>query len=225
MTLGVFFLERFVKGARRKQSDTKTRSYDHEFNPDALKMLKKREILGRARSANLVPLDYNLSTQAAALEQEFQEERRWNPLLETTPPEAWLCAEILPFIREVRSNVDVDDRLLSEAVQLRVQQHTKKSQSSKDELVTTIEPYIPVVKKLFVDLFDRTKSLRQILGLRRGSYDVREITTTRKPTTKRETIFLRGLGEQWSNRRIAKSLDEEGVKPRSTEYRSFLELA
>jgi hypothetical protein len=64
--------------------------YDAEFAPQLINTLKKREILGQANPAQLVPLRYNMSTEG--MEKKFQGERAKNPLLATAPPEAWTAA-------------------------------------------------------------------------------------------------------------------------------------
>jgi hypothetical protein len=130
------------------------KSNDAEFESAVLATLKKRDILGRANPAQLALLDYNLRTEAEGFEQEFQESRQRNPLLETTAPEAWIAAEIVPKIREVRSNVDVAEEVLSEAVQkyllYRSKTDTPSEVDDEQKLHTTIQKFIPVYSAGFV---------------------------------------------------------------------------
>lgn len=195
-----------------------TKLYDAEFAPGVLRMLKKRAILGRANAAQLACLNYNLGTEALAIAGRFQDERKRNPLLETTPPEAWIAAEVSPLIQEVRSNIDVDEELLSEAIQEYLRpwgpRNTGQTNGDEQKLHTTIEPYVPVLKKLLFDLYDRAKSLRAILGLRRHIYRVRDLVAQTRPSSRREGIMLQGIQQGWTNQRVARALDEAGITPR-----------
>ncbi len=201
------------------------RFYDAEFSPGILTMLKEREILSRANFAQGCILIYNLATEAELLVRRFTEERKANPVLETTRPEAWIAAQIVPSIREIRPNIDTDDAVMSKAVQENLCRFTPtKGLLDHDEqtLCTTIEPYRPYMERLFLDLFDRSKSLRAILGLRRTVYGVRNFDLQGKPFSRLEDIILRGLIEQRKPRLIAITLDEAGLKPRR--YKSYVHM-
>jgi hypothetical protein len=207
--------------------------HDAEFNVAILKVLKKRDILGEANLALLIPLTYNIWTDVDRMEQKFQGERKSNPLLETTPAEAWICAQIMPFIQEVRQNADIDERILSRAIQEYFQRNASGHINADDadglQLCTTIEPYLSAAKDLLDDICDRRKSLREIFGLRPGAYSIREAFSRRIPGSKREALILRGLREKWGNPRIARELDEKGVKPKNRntnnkDYRSYRDM-
>ncbi len=205
-----------------------TKSYDAEFGADPLNELKKRDILARANPVHYVPLIENLHRMVEAMEQKFQEERKPNPLLETTAPEAWIAAEIMPFVKEVRANADIDDQLLSKALQKYMQRGTKAHPISgpdgEEELHTTIEPYLSALRELVTAVCDRRKSLRRILRLSPGAYTIREALIPRKPASRRETIFLQGVRDNWPNHRIAKELDDKGLKPSNKDYKSYKEM-
>ena len=96
---------------------------------------------------------------------------------------------------------------------------------NEQALYTTIEPYRLCLETLFLDLFERTKSLRSILGLRRATYSMRDLGRDAKPFTRLQNIFLQGVKEQWSNRRIAIALDEAGLRPRSPDrFKSYVHM-
>jgi hypothetical protein len=202
--------------------------YDFEFGAECIRELKRRDLLGSSNSAHCVVLTYNLFTIAEEMEQRFQNERKINPLFETTAPEAWISAEILPFVKEVRAKVLMDDRLLYEGLQRYMRSVARPRpfpRPDDDEpLLTTIRPYIPAIKKLLVDVCDRCKSLHGILRLPANAYTVGEALAQRRPTTERQEIFLRGIRERWPNHRIAKELDDKGARPRSQDYRYYTEM-
>src|ERR1700682_641304 len=202
--------------------------YDFEFGAAPLRDLKKREVLASSNPVHFVPLIYNLLTKAEGMEQEFQRERKANPLLETTSPEIWIVAEIMPFVKEVRENADVHDRLLSNALQRYLRRQAKpklRPRPDDDEpLLTTIESYVPALKKLLIAVCDRGKSLREILRLPADAYTIRDALARRKPGTKRQGIFLLGIEEKWRNPRIAKELDEKGLKPDDSDFKSYAEM-
>jgi len=204
-----------------------SRCFDEEFPAGILDMLKKRDILGRANATQLVPLWYNAYTKADAMEQRFQQERRQNPLLETTPPEAWLTAELMPVVQEIRAQVDIGELILDSALQryLRSAVHPIAVDKTPDEqqLCTSVEAYLPAVKDLLINLYDRRKSLRAILQIPRTAYTFYKALTTRKPTSRKEAIFLEGINAGWKNPQIARTLDEDHQKPRTYEsYRKML---
>jgi hypothetical protein len=204
------------------------RFYDAEFAPGILVMLKERDILMRANRAQGFILVYNLATEVDLLIRRFDEERKANPVLETTPPEAWITAELVPTIREIRPNIDTEDELLSEAIQRILRRFAPLDDIAKhgeQVLWLNIEPYRPCLETLFLNLFDRTKSLRSILGLRRATYSLRDFGRDTKPFTKLDEIMLRCLKEKQKPMRIAIALDEAGVRPRSPEkYRSYVHM-
>jgi hypothetical protein len=199
--------------------------YDFEFGAEPLRDLKKRDVLASSNPAHGVPLIYNLLTKAEGMEQQFQKDRKVNPLHETSSPETWIVAEIMPFVKEIRANVGLHDRLLNTALQRYLRCEAKPNllpRPDDDEpLVTTIEPYIPGVKKLLVAVCDRRKSLREILRLRAYAYTVRAALSQRKPSSRRQAIFLRGIKEKWSNPRIAKELDNGELKPKNRHFKSY----
>jgi len=206
-----------------------TKLYDQEFDPDLLRVLKERDILARANPVQGVPLTYNLFQRVAEIEQLFQQERKANPLLETTPPEAWLAAKSIPDIQRIRRNVDLDEVILGQAVQLHFAPRPAKRSVSQEPnegaLVTTVEPYREKLRQLYLDLYDRRKSLRGILVLGRGLYTVREMSRARKPTSRREAIILQGIMEKWPNPKIARTLDEERLTPRKgNDYKSYRDM-
>jgi hypothetical protein len=213
---------------RASEVQMSKRFYDAEFAPGILVMLKERDILMRANRAQRYILVYNLATEAELLIRRFDEERKANPVLETTPPEAWIAAKLVPNIREIRPNIDTDDELLSEAIQRILRRFAPLADIAKhceQVLSLTIEPYRPCLETLFRDLFDRTKGVRSILGLRRATYNLRDFERDTKPFTMLGTIFLQGIRERWSNRRIAITLDEAGVQPRNPEkYKSYVHM-
>jgi hypothetical protein len=205
----------------------RTNFHDEEFAPEVLKALKKREILAQANPAQLVPLHYNMSTRAVLMVKKFQDERSEYPLLETTPPEAWIAAEIVPVIQEVRSKADVDESVLSAPVQryLRVPVELPRVQGSEEQrLHTTIEPYLLKIKSLLTDIVNRRKSLRAILRLPAGVYKLRGTLVSPKPGSRREAIVVRGIKEKWRNHRIAKELDDHGLKPQDKIYPSYTNM-
>lgn len=195
--------------------------FDNEFSPEILKMLKQRDILGQTNWAHYVLLEYNLDTAARAIVQSFDIERRKNPLLETTPPEAWLGAKCAPIVRDIRPNIDVDDAILSKTLQRYFRGASNavvvNVQPGEQQLCTTLEPYFPLIKKLLNALYERKTSLRAILGIRTDAYTVRAALKTRKPSSPLERTFLQGIKEGWKNHRIARALDEQEVKPRNFE--------
>jgi Arc/MetJ family transcription regulator len=202
------------------------RFYDTEFSPGILAMLKERDILMRANRAQGFILVYNLTSEVELLIRRFEEERKANPVLETTPPEAWIAAKLVPSIRETRPNIDTDDELLSEAMQKTLRRFTPVDDMAKhgeQVLRLTIEPYRTYLETLFLNLFDRTKSLRAILGLRWAVFGVRDLEPQTRPFSRREDIIVRGLRGKWSNRRIATALDEAGIRPRSPDrHKSYV---
>ena len=207
-----------------------TKLYDQEFDPDLLRVLKERDILARANPVQGVPLTYNLFQRVAEIEQLFQQERKANPLLETTPPEAWLAAKSIPDIQRIRRNVDLDEVILGQAVQLHFAPRPAKRSVSQEPnegaLVTTVEPYRERLRQLYLDLYDRRKSLRGILVLGRGLYTVRGMGRPRQPTSLREAIIKQGIEKGWKNHEIARELDKQGLTPRkgshSTSYGDML---
>src|ERR1039458_3955398 len=91
--------------------------HDDEFSPEILQMLRKRDVLGRGNSTHLVPLWYNAYTEAEVVVQKFQVERRQSPVLETTLPETWLTAELMPGVQTIRARVDIPEAILDSALQ------------------------------------------------------------------------------------------------------------
>jgi hypothetical protein len=203
------------------------RFYDEELSPALLRVLKKRDVLGQSKPGHFVPLVYNVRMEVEHMEQDFDAERKGNPLLETTPPEAWLAAEFTTIINTIRANVEIDDRVLVATLKryflLAVPLIANKAQGEQ-QLWTTIEPYRTVMQKLLLDLCDRRKSLRGILRIRAGVCSVREGTSELKPGSKREAILLQGITGRWTNQHIAAELDKHSVKPRSDEYKSYTEM-
>ena len=203
--------------------------YDAEFSAEILRMLKKRDVLAKSNPAQLAILCYNLCTEAEAIVRRFDAERRENPLLETTPAEAWLAAELGPVVRSIRENADVDDVILTGTLE-RYFRHLPNPvlvdiKPGQQRLCTSVEPYFPLAKKLLTELYDRKTSLRTILRIPAGAYTVHAALKTRKPSTELEATVLQGIKEGWSNQRIAKTLDEKKVKPRNfASYREMLRL-
>jgi hypothetical protein len=201
--------------------------HDVEFSPEVLLMLRRKEILERANCVNAVPLDYGISTRLVEIEDVFQIERRENPLLELTPPEAWIAAVLMDQIRDIRGNVQIRDRVLSDAVQKYLRHHCPRVEAppDKDEqkLVNTIEPFLPAVRSLFDELFDRRKSIFGILGLRVSSGSIRRIVSA-IPKSKREQIAVQAINEGWPPRRLAQAWDAAGLKPRNRLWKSYMEL-
>ena len=201
--------------------------YDVEFSPSILSMLRRKEILERANCVNAVPLDYSISTRVVELESIFEKERRADPLLEQTPPESWIAATLIDEIRAIRGNVQIQDRILSDALQKYLRHRFPPVEAPSDQeeqkLVTTIEPFLLAVRSLFDDLFDRRKSIFGILGLRTSSGSIRRIVSA-TPKTPREKIMVRAINENWSNTRLASELDAGGVKPRNPRWKSYMQL-
>jgi hypothetical protein len=202
--------------------------YDFEFGAEPLRSLKKIDLLASSNSVLGVPFIYHLLSKAEAMEQEFQRDRKANPLFETTAPEIWIVAEIMPLLKEVRAKVAIDDELLSDALQRYLRREAKRilpPRPDDDEpLVTTIEPYIPALKKLLVAVCDRRKSLRGILRLSARAVTIRDALARRKGQTSRQAIFLFGIKAKWSNHRIAKELDDKGLKPKDKDFKSYAEM-
>jgi hypothetical protein len=202
--------------------------YDAEFGWEVLSVLRKREILGRANPALFVPLTYNLLTKAQGLEQVFQEESQKNPLLETTPPEAWIAAELLPQIREIRENVEVDDEVLSDAVQKYLRHHSKGPGNSEvnaeQKLHTTICGFLPAIEKLLCDIFDRRQSLLGILALANNRFKVAQPIRAKAPSTLREAIIIQAIKEKWPHQKLAGELDRAGLKPKNKQWQSFRQM-
>lgn len=205
-----------------------TRLHDEEFSPEILRMLKKRGVLGQANWIHFVPLDYNVDTEAHALIERFQIERRENPLLELTPAEAWLAAEAMPIVHHIRASLNVEDAILSAALQryFCYAQHpvVVDRRPGEQKLCTSVEAYFPLVKKLLTNLYDLRKSLREILGIPANAYTLREAMSKRRPSSRRETLILSGLNERRANQYIARQLDAHSMKPRSNKYKSYLEM-
>jgi hypothetical protein len=201
--------------------------HDTEFSPEVLLTLRRKEILERANCVNAVPLDYAISTCLSEMERLFQKERRADPLLEQTPPEAWIAAVLLDQIREIRSNVQIGDRVLCDAVQKYLRHHCPQIEAQFDQreqkLVTTIEPFLPAVRSLFDQLFDRRRSVFSILGLRTSSGSIRRIARA-TPSSDREKIIVLSKREAWSNRRLAEALDTAETKPRDKRWKSYMEM-
>jgi hypothetical protein len=203
----------------------RTKFHNDEFSPEILQMLRKRDVLGQANPTQLIPLVYNAHTESEMMEERFDAERKENPLLETTPPEAWLTAEVMPAISAIRANAEVKDSVLVAALLRyfrRAVPLTANEAQSEQELWTGIGPYQPALKKLFRDLYDRRKSLGGILGIPVAACTIREAMTERKPSSRREEIMLRGIAENRSNQYIARLLDKSGLKPRT--YKSYPEM-
>ena len=204
------------------------RSYDEEFSPVILATLKKRDILGRANSAQLVPLWYNMNTKAEGIVQKFHEDRRSNPLLETTPPEAWLAAELMPMLLEIRLQVNMNETVLVASLQRyfrgSVRSVAVDNTSGEQQLCTGIEPYLPALKHLLIDLYDRRKRLCDILKIPLNAFTVREALAERKPFSRREKIILQGIDERWKSQTIAHALDEERLVPRGHTYTSYTHM-
>lgn len=200
--------------------------HDEEFSPEILDMLRRRDILGSSNPAHFAILRYNAYTQAEAIVQKFQDARRQNPLLETTPAEAWLTSELVPAVEQIRANADLAEPILDSALKrfFRLPVHTAiATTSSEQHLCTSLDEYLPSVKALLMDLYDRRKSLRGILRIPVTAYTVREALSARKPASKREAIFLEGINAGWKDHRIARTLDEQRIKPRTFEsYRKML---
>jgi hypothetical protein len=201
--------------------------HDAEFSSGVLLMLRRKEILERANCVNAVPLDYGISTRVVEIENLFQIERRGNPLLEQTPPEAWIAAVLLDQIRDIRGNVQIRDRVLSDAVQKYLRHHFPPVETPLDQdeqkLATTMEPFLPAVRSLFDELLDRRKGIFGILGLRVSSGSIRRIVNA-TPKTLREKIMVQAINEDWSNPRLARALDAAGLKPRNPRWKSYMEF-
>jgi hypothetical protein len=194
--------------------------YDEEFSPEILQKLKRLDVLGRKNLAHLAILRYNVYTEAEAIVQSFQDERRENPVLETTSPETWLTAELMPAVQKIRAKVDIPEAILDAALQryfCRAVQPVVDSTSDEQQLCTSVEAYLPAVKNLLINLYDRRKSLCQILRVPVSAYTLREALTARKPVSRREAIFLEGINSGWKNPRIARTLDDQRIKPRTYE--------
>jgi hypothetical protein len=202
--------------------------YDTEFGAEPLRDLEKRDLLASSNPVHLVPLTYNLVTKAEGMEQRFQRDRKANPLFETTAAEIWIVAEIIPFVKEVRANVALDDELLSDGLQRYLRRESKQYLSPRPDddepLVTTIEPYIPALKKLLDAICDRRKSLRGILRLSANAVTIRDTSARHNGGTSRQAIFLLGIKGKWSNYRIANMLDDKGLKPKNKDFKSYAEM-
>lgn len=203
--------------------------YDTEFGAEPLRDLKRRDVLGSSNLVHYVSLTYKILAEAEGMENRFQKARRENPLLETTAPEVWIAAEYIPLIREIRSNVEIDDLLLSQALQRYLNRKAKGNLTARLEgdeqpLTRTIEPYINALKDLLLDVCDRRKSLRGILRLPAKAYTGREVQARQKPRTLLQLIVLQGIQEGWPNHKIAKELDDKGVRPRNGDYAKHTEM-
>lgn len=190
-------------------------------------MLRRKEILERANSLNAVPLDYGINTRLVKIENQFQVERRDNPVLEETPPEAWIASVLLDDIRQIRANVVIPDRTLSDAVQkyLRRRFPLIEARADHDEqkLVTTIQPFLPAVQSLLDEIFDRGKSIFGILGLRVSSGSIRRIVRA-TPKSQREKLIVRGINEGWSNSRLGRELTDAGIRPKNRRWKTYVEF-
>jgi hypothetical protein len=202
-----------------------SRFYDEEFSSEILQMLRRRNVLGRSNPAHLAILLYNLYTEAEVIVQKFQHDRRQNPLLETTPAEAWLTAELIPMVQKIRAKVDIADSVLDPALQryfYRAAHSIVDKSSDEQQLCTSVEAYLPAVKELLIDLYDSKKGLRGILKLPPTAYTFREAFTARKPTSRRADIIVQGIKEGWKDQRIARALDNGALKPRN--FPSYMEM-
>jgi hypothetical protein len=199
---------------------------DAEFSPGMLAKLRKIAILEKANVGHAAPLDYRISTRPEELENQFQKERRENALLEQTAPEAWIAAVLVDEIREIRSNVELSDSILSGAIQRYLRHRcppVEDEQPEGERLITTIEPFQSAIESLLRDLFNRQKSLFGILGLRQSEGSIRRIITA-APKSKRDKIFSQGINEKWPNRRLAQALDDAGIKPANDRWNSYREM-
>jgi hypothetical protein len=205
-----------------------SRLFDEEFSAGILATLKRRDILGRANPTQLVPLWYNVNTEAEGIVQKFHEDRRSNPLLETTPPEAWLAAELMPIVLEIRAQVIISETLLVEALQRYFRGSVRSvgvdNTSGEQQLCTSVEPCLPALKRLLMDLYDRRKRLCDILQIRLDAFTFREALAARKPSSPREQIILQGINEGWKNHRIAVELDKQRFVPRDRDYKSYTQM-
>lgn len=203
------------------------KSYDHEFSPEVLVMLRKREILGRANWVHLAVLEYNVGTETRLIERHFDVERKENPLLETTDPEAWLVAEFVPIVHGIRGQVQIEAAILIAGLTRYFRRlvpiaANELSATGEQQLWTTIALYRTAVTKLLRALYDRRTSVGRILGIPATTTFLREAMSNRQPSTRREAIILDGINKRWSNQAIARELDKSGLKPRS--HNSFTEM-
>jgi hypothetical protein len=200
--------------------------YDFEFSPWAVSILRKRTILTKANFVHAVPLDYGIEEYGVRFEKRFQKERRENPLLEQTAPEAWISAVLSEEVRAIRCNVEISDSILDRAIQKYLRHRcppVEDEQPEGERLITTIEPFQSAIESLLRDLFNRQKSLFGILGLRQSEGSIRRIITA-APKSKRDKIFSQGINEKWPNRRLAQALDDAGIKPASDRWNSYQEM-
>lgn len=203
--------------------------YDEEFDPEFLEVLGKREILARSNPTHYAILVYNLVTEAEALEERYQEDRKANPVLETTPSEAWLAAEILPLIKDIRARIQVDNAVLGEAIKRflrsRVRPYPAKvNDDGEQQLQTTVKPFLPVIKTLLLDVVNHQKSLRSILNLPRDVSNARAASAPKKPRSLRAEIIITGIVQKYSNQRIARELDAKRLTPRDKSFKSYVEM-
>lgn len=202
------------------------RLYDEQFSADVLKMLKKRDVLGQSNPVHFVPLEYNVAAEVEKIEEQFEAERKQNPLLETTLPEAWLTAEITPIVAEVRPNVSISEAVLTVALLRYFRRAVRLNDSPLEEqqLWTTVRPYRAALKSLLLDLSDRRKGIHEILKIPRDVRTIRDVTQDRKPHSRREEILLQGIKGHWTNQHIARELDKHGIKPHSRDFGSYTEM-
>lgn len=202
--------------------------YDHEFGTSLLAVLRNRELLAQGNQVHYVALHYNIGLELAKLEQDFQQERRTDPLLEQTPPLTWLAAKLVPYIGQIRPNIRVTDKVLSLAVRKYLRRHLSRQTAITDleqqELVRTMEPYLSAVRKLLNGLYDRRRSLAGLLALTAKTYSLRRSMKFRKPKSLRDRIYIRGITEGYSNARIARDLDDADVRPRKKSWQGYAEM-
>lgn len=201
------------------------RLHDKEFSAPVLRMLKDREILSESNPVHSAILIYNIGVAVEDIKLRYDNDRKQNPLLETTPAEAWLTKTFVPIVRSIRFNVDVSDPILVAALSRyfrRAAPPVNRDSLTEQQLCTSIHVYRPALTRLLRDLYDRRRSLNGILGIRAVVRSPGEALSERKPSTMREAIILSGIKVHWTTMRLAKELDKTRCKPRS--YKSYVDM-
>ena len=132
----------------------------------------------------------------------------------------------MPGVQTIRARVDIPEAILDSALQRYFRRAVPPTAANKtsdeQQLCISVEAYLPALRVLLIDLYDRQKSLRNILRIPPHAYTVRDALSSRKPSSRREAIVLEGINAGWENPRIARRLDEQHLKPHR--YESYTKM-
>ena len=134
----------------------------------------------------------------------------------------------MAIVLEIRAQVNMSETVLVAALQRYFRGSARSvavdSTSGEQQLCTGIEPFLPALKDLLIDLADRRKRLCDILQIPLNAFTLREALAVRKPFSRREKIILQGIDDGLKNPRIAIELDKQALVPRDREYKSYTHM-